>query len=141
MRSYNQMVMRISDCENIRTHLEVDEDGAIILYDAFGYNCEYNTFRVLLTRKNELQYVNIKYLENKQSPRLTKVFEFLDEYKKIRNNANTNLEVKLYLIEKESEFVNELKEYIAMFSPYNKRCFHYSNDNINEWNVFYYQIN
>lgn len=112
--------MRITECENIRTHLD-DDSTHIVLYDCYVSRNEYNTLSFMMSNRNEAcknLCVQVHYAKdvNWISDALKTVIEKSNEYSKFTTlNPYYNASY-IYL---EHEFIYKVMEYIKLFRPYN----------------------
>ena len=117
--------MRISDCENIRTHLNDDVSTHIVLYDTYLSGNEYNTLSFVMSNRNKAcnnLYINVRYAKYEDiiSDALKSVIGRLREHSELTLappysiSAYNAIENRL-----EHEFIHEAMEYIKLFRPYN----------------------
>lgn len=118
--------MRITECENIRTHLEKDDcTNDIVLYDCYVSRNEYNTLSFVMSNRNEAcknLYVHVHYAKDVKwiSDALKTVIEKSNEYSNF-TTLNPYYNASYIYIENrlEHEFIHEAMEYIKLFLPYN----------------------
>lgn len=120
--------MRITECENIRTHLEKDDcTNDIVLYDCYLSSNEYNTLSFVMSNRNEAYknlYVHVHYAKYEDiiSDALKSVIEKSREYSEFTLappysiSGYNAIENRL-----EHAFLTEAMEYIKFFRPYNTR--------------------
>lgn len=116
--------MRITDCENIRTHLKNDKSNDIVIYDCYLSNDEYDTISFMLTNQNDAckhLYVHVRYAKdaNHISDALKTVIEKSNEYSNF-TTLNPYYNASYVFIENrlEHEFLNEAMEYIKYFKSH-----------------------
>ena len=108
--------MRITDCDNIRPHVEND-NSIITLYDSRNSDNEYDTLNLVLSKNfmNTHIYVDIKYSKHvhQMTDKLINALDKLNMYFELSKSSTTLPRACL----KETEFLIAMKNYI-MEHPY-----------------------